>query len=58
MVKANTPGKDDGRLTAWLDGKVVMDFPNIVLRTVSTLTIDRFRISFHIHNNPNGEQKK
>jgi hypothetical protein len=58
MVKANTPGQRDGRIAAWLDGKLVMDFPNLRLRDVATLTIDRFAICFHIKSNPNGESKK
>jgi hypothetical protein len=58
MVKANTPGQRDGRITFWLDGKLVGDFPNLRLRDVATLKIDRFGLSFHIHNNPNGVSKK
>lgn len=58
MVLANTPGKRDGRIAFWLDGKLLADFGNLRLRDVSTLTIDRFGLSFHIGSNPNGEQKK
>jgi hypothetical protein len=58
MVKANTPGKTDGRIAAWMDGKLVMDFPNLRLRDVASLTIDRFSLCFHIGSNPNGESKK
>jgi hypothetical protein len=58
MVKANTPGKNDGRIAAWMDGKLVMDFPNLRLRDVANLTIDRFSLCFHIGSNPNGESKK
>ena len=58
MLQANTPGQRDGRITAWLDGAVVGDFPNLRLRDVATLTIDRFGLSFHIGSNPNGETKK
>jgi hypothetical protein len=58
MVKANTVGQTDGRISAWLDGKVVGDFPNLTLRTVANLKIDRFGLSFHIFSNPNGEAKK
>lgn len=55
MVRANTPGQRDGRITAWLDGVLVADFPNLRLRDVDTLKIDRFGVSFHIGSNPNGE---
>ena len=58
MVKANTPGQNDGRIAAWLDGKLVMDFPNLRLRDVASLTIDRFALCFHIGSNPNGQSKK
>ena len=58
MVKANTPGKNDGRIAAWVDGKLAMDFPNLRLRDVASLTIDRFALCFHIGSNPNGQSKK
>jgi hypothetical protein len=58
MVKANTPGRNDGRIAAWVDGKLVMDFPNLRLRDVASLTIDRFALCFHIGSNPNGQSKK
>lgn len=58
MLRANTPGQADGRIVAWLDGKVVMDFPNLTLRNVASLKIDRFGLSFHIKSNPSGEAKK
>ena len=58
MVKANTPGQNDGRIAAWVDGKLAMDFPNLRLRYVASLTIDRFALCFHIGSNPNGQSKK
>jgi hypothetical protein len=58
MVKANTPSQRDGQITIWLDGVLVADFPNLRLRDVDTLKIDRFGLSFHVHSNPNGETKK
>jgi hypothetical protein len=58
MVKANTPGENDGRIAAWVDGKLAMDFPNLHLRDVASLTIDRFALCFHIGSNPNGQSKK
>jgi hypothetical protein len=51
MVKANTPGRRDGRIACWLDGKLVADFPNLRLRDVSTLKIDRFGIGLFIARN-------
>jgi hypothetical protein len=58
MVKANTPGQSDGRVTLWLDGEVYADFPNLRLRDVGTLTIDRFNLSLHAGSNPTRETKK
>jgi hypothetical protein len=52
MVKANTPGGRDGRIACWLDGKIIADFPNLRLRDIDTLKIDRFGISLHIGSNP------
>ena len=64
MVKANTPGtaggpgKDDGRVAIWLDGKLVADFPHLRLRDVEKLKIDRFGLCFHIKSNPKGMARK
>ncbi len=58
MVLANTPGKRNGRVAVWLDGKLVADFNNLRLRDVESLKIDRFGLSFHIKSNPKGEAKK
>jgi hypothetical protein len=58
MVKANTPGELDGRIAYWVDGELKGDFPNQRLRDVASLTINRFGLSFHIHDNPNGESRK
>lgn len=58
MVQANTPGKRDGRIAVWVDGKLVADFMNLRLRDIESLKIDRFGLSFHIKNNSKGEAKK
>ena len=64
MVKANTPGtaggpgKNDGRVAVWLDGKQVADFTHLRLRDVETLKIDRFALCFHIKSNPKGIARK
>jgi hypothetical protein len=52
MVRANTPGRRDGRITGWLDGNVIADFPNLRLRDVERLRIDRVALDFHIKSNP------
>ncbi len=58
MVKANTPGLRDGRIAGWLDGVLVMDFMNLRLRDVSSLTLNRVGVGLHIGTNPNGVAKK
>jgi hypothetical protein len=58
MVKANTPGKRDGRIAFWVDGKLIGDFPNLRLRDVATLKINRATLSLHIRNNTVRENKK
>jgi Polysaccharide lyase 14 len=58
MVRANTPGQRDGRIAGWFDGKLVMDFMNLRLRDVASLTMNRIQVSLHIGTNPNGVAKK
>jgi hypothetical protein len=58
FVRANTPGQRDGRITIWLDGELIGDFPNLRFRDVDTLTLDRFNLSFHARSNSAGETKK
>ncbi|MEZ4222839.1 MAG: hypothetical protein R3B13_17995 [Polyangiaceae bacterium] len=58
MVRANTPGQQDGRIAGWVDGKLVMDFPNLSLRDIAELKIDRFALDFHIGDNSKGVSKK
>ena len=58
MVKANTPGKRDGRIAVWIDGQLVADFQNLRFRDIESLKIDHFGLSFHIKTNPRGPAKK
>jgi hypothetical protein len=58
MLKANTAGQRDGRVTLWLDGILIGDFPNLRLRDVDTLKIDRFNLSLHAGSNPTGVTHK
>lgn len=58
MVKANTVGQRDGRIACWLDGKLYADFPNLRLRDVETLKIDRFGVGLHIGRNVLRENRK
>jgi hypothetical protein len=51
MVQANTPGRLDGRIALWLDGRLIADFPNLRLRDIPELTIDTITVGGYI--NPN-----
>jgi hypothetical protein len=57
MVKVNTPGKRDGRLAMWVDGNLVADFPNMRLRDVDTLKVDRIGIGVYIAANTERENR-
>jgi hypothetical protein len=54
MLRANTPAQRDGQITVWVDGVIAADFPNLRLRDVPELTIDRFNLSLHIGSNTRG----
>jgi hypothetical protein len=58
MVKANTPGKRDGRIAMWVDGKLIADFPNMRFRDVAALEIDRFDLGIYIANNTKRPNRK
>lgn len=58
LVRANTPGQRDGRITMWVDGAIIADFPNLRFRDVSTLKIDRFDLNLHSGSNTRGATKK
>ncbi|HUI92869.1 MAG TPA: FlgD immunoglobulin-like domain containing protein [Chitinivibrionales bacterium] len=58
MVKANTVGQSDGRVACWLDGKLIADFQNLVLRYVDSLKINRFNLSLHAGSNPTRQTYK
>jgi hypothetical protein len=58
MVKANTPGYRDGRIAMWVDGALIADFPNLRLRDVPDLKIDRFGLGLYIANNTRRENQK
>ena len=51
MVKANTPGRRDGRIACWLDGRLIADFPGFRLRDVDSLKIDLFGIALFMRPN-------
>lgn len=58
MVQANTPGQRDGRIAMWVDGALVADFPNLRLRDVADLRIDRFGLGLYIAANTGRANRK
>lgn len=58
MVRANTPGRRDGRIALWLDGKLIADFQNLRLRDIPSLRIDRIDLALHIFSNTKAETRK
>lgn len=50
MVHANTPGKRDGRVAIWLDGRLAADFPNLRLRDVDTLKANLVSLGLYTMN--------
>ena len=58
LLKANTVGQRDGRITLWLDGQMIADFPNLRFRDIDTLKIDRFNIGLHAGSNPSNVTHK
>jgi hypothetical protein len=47
MVHANTPGKNDGEVKYWIDGMVAGDFPDLNMRSISTLKLDEAHVTLH-----------
>jgi hypothetical protein len=41
----------DGRLTSWIDGQIVADFPGLVFRYTPDLKIDRVEFALQARNN-------
>ncbi len=50
MVQANTPGRRDGRVAFWVDGRLVGDFPDLRLRNVAALKSDRVQLALYTQN--------
>jgi hypothetical protein len=50
MVKANTPGKRDGRIAFWIDGRLTADFPNLRLRDVDSLKSNHVALGLYTQN--------
>ena len=58
MVRANTPGRRDGRIGCWLDGRLIADFPDMRFRDVETLKMERIGIGLYMAKNALRENRK
>jgi hypothetical protein len=58
MVHANTPGRNDGEVKFWIDGKVTGDFPDLNIRSIPSIKIDRAIVLLGANKNPDRVNKK
>lgn len=49
MVKANTPGKNDGELAGWINGKLYIHYKGFEWRTRAEVRLKRFNLSAYVH---------
>jgi hypothetical protein len=49
MIKANTPGKADGELAAWIDGRLYVHCTGFRWRTTDAVKLKRFNLSVYVH---------
>jgi len=49
MIAANRPGKADGELAAWIDGKLYIHYVGIRWRTSDEVKLKRFDIGVYVH---------
>ena len=47
MVRANTPSLNDGEVKWWVDGKLTADFPDLKIRSIATVQIERAKLLLH-----------
>jgi hypothetical protein len=51
MLKANTPGQNNGEQAFWINGHLIGHFKNMIWRFTSDLKINSFSIGLYIHDN-------
>ena len=49
MIKVNDPGKTNGELAAWIDGKLYIHYKGFRWRSVEAVRIKRFGIGVYVH---------
>ena len=51
VLKANTPGQNNGEQAFWIDGELIGHFKNMTWRFTGDLKINSFSIGLYIHDN-------
>lgn len=49
MIKANTPGRADGELAAWIDGKLYVHYTGFRWRSSEAVKLKRFNLAVYVH---------
>ncbi len=49
MIKANDPGKANGELAAWIDGRLYIHYTAIQWRTAADVKLKRFDVGVYVH---------
>jgi hypothetical protein len=57
MVRANTPGQNNGEVKFWVDGQLKGAFPNLNIRSISTLKMDKAFLTIHTHKSDRVNKK-
>lgn len=47
MVKANTPGQNDGEVKYWIDGEIKGSYSNLFMRSIADLKLDTVHFMLH-----------
>ena len=47
MVKANTPGQNNGEVKYWIDGELKGSYSNLFMRSISDLKLDTVHFMLH-----------
>ena len=50
MIQVNDPGKANGELAAWIDGKLYIHYTGFRWRTTPDVKLKRFGIGVYVHN--------
>jgi hypothetical protein len=57
MVRENTVGQNNGEIKVWIDGVLKAHWPNLFLRGIDTLKMDRALIGLHSQNSTRVNKK-